>query len=812
MDRFRGRTRIVGVLTFLLMSTAALRPAGAEPAAVPAIAQAGGPFAGPFLPSVDMPLFLLVLVNGEDTGLIAEFTQHAGDGRISSTAGELRQVGIKASGGDGRTVHLDDIPGLSYVYDDISQTIEITAPHSQLVPRQISAVKRPAFVPAQPGLGAVLNYGLTGNLGSNLLDDGFELSSLGAYLDGRIYTPFGVLSSTGTASFPDWSLKGGRFQRQETVFSYSNPQRMITFSAGDIQSSGPQWSRPVRMGGLQLMRDFSLRSDVVNTPLLTYSGAAALPSTVDVFIDNVRAWSGQIEPGPFVLTELPTITSQGEARIVVRDSEGNEQVARVPFFAARDLLRRGKLDFSLEVGHAREAYGERNFQYGDATIYSASARYGVSDHFTLEGHVEGSNDLFMGGIGFTTTPFHLAELTLAAGASRYGSETGHFVHGRLRTEVLGARINLETFRSFGDFRDLAYATGVDYLGADVVNEDVTGLIPARAQDSLSVYFPEIWDGAGLSLGLVNAERGSDRRTILSATYSQRFEWTDASLRAAAFKSVRGDGGYGVSIGLSIPLGRKTHASTSVSRSENGGTRAIASLSRPMRREAGSLGYRLDLNSQDGELTGNGRVEYRSRYGQAGLSLRETGQGVGGSVTLSGALVAAGGGIFVGNRISDAFAVVDVGVPGVEVMLHNQPVTRTGPLGRALVPDLRAYRVNRVSIDPASLPIDASIDATSFEVVPARKSGAALKFGSGSVPSALVVLRDPTGAFLSVGSIVRLEGGDDEFIVGFDGETWIEGLGATNRIVVTTPQGPCTAEFAFAPRVGEQVVIEDVECR
>lgn len=129
-----------------------------------------------------------------------------------------------------------------------------------------------------------------------------------------------------------------------------------------------------------------------------------------------------------------------------------------------------------------------------------------------------------------------------------------------------------------------------------------------------------------------------------------------------------------------------------------------------------------------------------------------------------------------------------------------------------MPDLRSYRLNRVSIDPLDLPLEASIGATAMDVVPARRSGVSLDFGGQPEAGALVVLRGADGAFLAPGAEVRLSGASTAFTVGYDGEVWITGLGAHNQITAQTAGGNCSAAFAYAERTDEQVYIEGVECR
>ena len=51
---------------------------------------------------------------------------------------------------------------------------------------------------------------------------------------------------------------------------------MISYQAGDVVSNALTWSSSVRMGGLRVSRNFSVRPDLVTYPLLNLSGSAAV--------------------------------------------------------------------------------------------------------------------------------------------------------------------------------------------------------------------------------------------------------------------------------------------------------------------------------------------------------------------------------------------------------------------------------------------------------------------------------------------------------------------------------------------------------
>jgi len=757
-------------------------------------------------------LFLAVQINGRDTGFIGQFTLHREGRRMSASRAELHDIGLIPPAGASREVYLDQIPGLSYRYDEFRQDIHISAPVAAVRPLEISGARGSRPVAPQPGYGAVLNYRVTANLGNDLFGDGINVLGAFANLEARVYSPFGVLTTTGAASASSLDFGDAKVTRYDTHFTYSSPTRMLTFTAGDFVASTLPWGRPIRLGGVQFRRDFALRSDIITTPRLSYTGVAAVPSTIDVFVDNVRAWSGKAEPGPFKLTDVPFVTSSGEAVIVIRDEAGNEQISRVPFFAGRDVLKAGTFDFSLDVGRPRGGFGSAQSDYGEETVGMASLRYGITDTLTVQAHAEHGMGVSALSLGLTSILFNAAEATLAVGQSTFGEQSGSIVYGTVRSQIGGVGIKLSSQRSTAEYADLAYATGIARLSEEALPADFARMRPAQAQDALTLNFDSLLKAGSFGLSYIHSERSDQKNSYVSASYSQRLPVGRGSLRVSGFTDLD-EGDYGFSVGLSMTLGEQTYSSAGVSRSRTGNYSSYASLSRPVGRELGSHGYRLNLNSWHDQPTAEISGAYRTRYGLAELRLRSGQSGnVAASASFDGALVVAGGAILPGNYVRDGFAVVKVGVPDVPVYLHSREVARTGVFGAALVADLQSYRNNRVSINPEDLPLDAGVTATAMTVVPARKSGVTVNFGSGVAATALVTVFGADGKALPVGTPVRLLGRRDAFVVGYDGELWLEGLSRQNTLTAALDTGSCSAEFAYAPVPDELTLIEGLVCR
>ncbi|WP_319945974.1 fimbria/pilus outer membrane usher protein [Mesorhizobium sp. AR07] len=243
------------------------------------------------------------------------------------------------------------------------------------------------------------------------------------------------------------------------------------------------------------------------------------------------------------------------------------------------------------------------------------------------------------------------------------------------------------------------------------------------------------------------------------------------------------------------------------------TNVVADVSKSERPEDGSVGWRLST-SEGNTPNRSADVSYRAPVARVEAGVQQYGNDFRATAEVDGAIALAGGSVFATNRIDDAFAVVDAGVPGVAVQYQNRPIGRTNSRGLILIPGLKSYEPNTVSIDPSNLPVDADVPSTKDIVVPADRSGVVIRFGVSNKPkAALVSFIDKGGAPLEAGVSGRLENSLETFVVGYDGEAYIHGLERQNAIVIERADGStCAAQFAYDPAPGQQVQIGNVVCQ
>jgi outer membrane usher protein len=765
-------------------------------------------------------LQLEVYINGATTSRIGSFVLLP-DRRIAATRTELAEVGLKVPGVDrgDDLVAIDSLQDIEYRYDERTQTIFFKVANARRVTQIYDARgQSDAPVPPRSDYGSVVNYTFFAASTKPFGNPALGFSGGNASLDARLFSPYGTLSQSGIVG--STTATGMDVLRLDTVWVNSNPSNLMTYRAGDVISGGLAWTRPIRLGGLQMQRNFALRPDLVTLPLPAVSGSAAVPSTVDVYINNMKALSQDVSPGPYQMNNIPTLSGGGLARVVVRDAAGRQIETSLPFFTSPKLLRQGLTDFSFEAGFPRLNYATESSSYVDTPVGSASARAGVHDWLTLEGHAEGGAGLSSGGLGAVTSVGSWGVVSLAASGSRFDDAFGFQSYAAVDTLIMGLNIHASSQRTLGTYNDLASVTArylqvpVSYPGNPYIGPigslNTTSLLPPTFLDTISIGL-QLPSKSSLNLSYVHL--GVDHENpsnIVSISYSRAL-FADASMNVTAFSDRNDKRNFGVFVGLSKPLGGGASMYTGISNTRDGMNYTF-DAAKPIQPEPGGYGWRL-RDSEGAMPYRDANATYRSSVGQIEGDVQQNGGSLGGYVQAQGAVAAINGGVFLSNRIDNAFAVVDAGAPDVEVLYENRPAGRTNADGQVLVPGLKPYEKNKIAVDPRGLPVDADAPMTQDVVAPADRSGVVVRFGiKTDVKAAVVVFSDKNGKFISPGSRGQLEGTNERFVVGYDGRAYVAGLRPMNAVVVADAAGECHASFPFAAKPNHQVVIGPVVCQ
>jgi len=736
-------------------------------------------------------LYLEVVLNGNDTHQIGHFV-HEGE-HFRAGAETLRKLSFRLPADAPATIELDSLPGVVVHYDEAAQKLDITAPFDLLNVNAAVLNKRPNPVPqpqASPGL--LLNYDMYGTRDS---DGGNALS---AFTELRAFNQWGVLSNTALSRVNDPRAASAQTDsvRLDTTFSHSFVDSALTLRVGDVISGSLDWSRAMRMGGIQLQRNFSLQPDLVTFPIPAFYGQAALPSTVDLYVNGLKQYSGKVPAGPFQLNTVPIVNGNGQAQVVITDAMGRQTSLGFPFYTANQLLRAGLSDYSLDAGFVRKDYGIDSFSYASDPAASAIYRHGVRDWLTLEGHAEATAGLSNGGFGAVVEIGHAGIVNASYSSSHDHGDSGSQAEFGYNWRNEHFNFSLDSTRTFGEFRDVASRFGPPP--------------PQRSDRAL----------AGLTMGRLGSlgvsyvalQYPDQPRSRFASAYYFKSLGRRASLDLSFNQDLEDHSDRSIFLGVSLALDNNISAGISVQHDQNGNL-VTADAAKPVNPDGG-FGWRVRAQSGEHANGGQAEVGYRGENGEILAGIQSFGGTTFGYADFSGALVFMDKQFFVARRIDDAFAVISTsGVADVPVKLENRPIGFTNSGGDLLVTPLNAYQRNKLSIDPMHLPANVDIERVDAQVVPSDRAGTLVKFGIEPVRAASVILHDANGKPIEVGGSVGLKGSDaPEMVVGYDGIVYLEGLQEHNVLEVQTSHGNCTAQFDYHPKGQTVPVIGPLVCR
>ena len=741
----------------------------------------------------DAQLFLELVVNQMNTGRVVAVDQRGGRFFLPATA--LRDSGMKLPENISAEVDLDSLPGLHSEYDSAGQRLLLNVPPDWLPEQFIGNRQAYPRTPALSSFGALLNY----DLYLNDTDDAGTY--LAAWNEVRLFDGWGTLSNTGqyrrTLSGDAVSTLNNGYLRYDTTWRYSDDERLLTYEAGDLVSGALPWSSSVRLGGVQLSRDFGVRPDLVTYPLPQFAGEAAVPSSVDLFINGYKSSSADLQPGPYTLTNIPFINGAGEAVVVTTDALGRQVSTTVPFYVTSSLLQKGLSDFSVAAGTLRRNYGLKDFGYGPG-VTSGSLRYGVSDNFTLESHAEASDALTLGGMGGNLRLGNFGVLNTALSQSQFDGENGQQLS-------LGYQYSSQRY----SFSYQRLQRRDQYADLTVIDSPYATLSKRSEQATLSLNL-DSWGSLGV--GYFDVRAADDSRTrLLNLTWSKPL-WRNTSFYLSGNREI-GDSNWAVQAQLVIPFDLRGSLAISSERSKTGQSQQRVNYSRAVPTEGG-LGFNLGYAQGDGPAYRQADLTWRLQSVQLQAGVYGTNEAETRWADASGSLVWMDRQVFAANRIDDAFVVVSTdGYADIPVRYENQQVGQTDRNGHLLVPWSSAYYRGKYEIDPLNLPANVRSPNVEQRIAVRRGSGYLLEFPLNRVIAASIVLVDARQQDLPLGSGVVHEQSGTQTVVGWDGLVYLENLQAQNNLRVSLAGGgTCQVQFAVDMQQDQIPLIGPLVCQ
>ena len=744
-------------------------------------------------------LFLNVSINSNaNEDLVA--VKQSKDGKLYIRSSTLKTLRLKMDEDilDNQWVCINDLNGIQFKYLENEQSLNLKVPSNMLTGYSVDLngqqITSPQLLKMKPLNAAILNYSLyqTMTNDENVFSgtaEGIFNSAIGNFFSGVLYNG----SNENSYSHEKWV-------RLESKWQYVDPEKIRIYTLGDFISNSPDWGSSVRLAGFQWSSAYSQRGDIVTSALPQFSGSAALPSTLDLYVNQQKIYSGLVPSGPFDIKQLPFI-SGNEVTLVTTDATGQQSITKKPYYFSSKILAKGINEFSVDVGIPRYNYGLYSNDYDDATFASGAIRYGYSNSLTLSGGAEASTDgLSNLGTGFAKNILGIGVINADIAASQYKDENGYStllgLEGRISKNI---SFNTSYRKVFDNYFDLARVSQVRYLKDNQINAESQNYLnySALADEIFRAGINyNFYAGYGIYLGYNQIKYSDNSYKLLSTNLSGSLD-KNWGFYASAYKDYENHKDYGVYFALRYTPSSKVNAITSVS-SDSGSLRyrqEIFGLSEPQIGSFGWGGY-VERDQDANENNASVYASYRARAAYLTGRYNRFGDNDQVAVSATGSLVAAAGRIFAANEIGDGYAVVTNAGPQSQILNGGVNLGTTDKSGRFLIANLRPYMSHHIYLDPSYLPLEWEVSSTNQTAFVGYRQGTLVDFGAHQVISGLVKLVDQNNSPLMPGYTVRINGQQDG-MVGYDGEVFIPNLLKQNKLEVDLlDHGSCQVDFAY----------------
>jgi outer membrane usher protein FimD/PapC len=701
-------------------------------------------------------VILKVVINKDDRGEF--FLIMSEDRDIWIKREDLNRLGLKRGVGrdirhEGETyVSLMSVSDLTFEINEEEVSLVITAdPYLFEIQEAEISFKRPYNVSFASGPAAFLNYSV---IYDDIADNSFF--NLAGELGFSIEDYFA--RSTFTYARTDGI---NRFTRLMTNITVNDRENLRTAILGDFAASSGILGSGAILGGFNLSKNYSIDPHFLKFPPLNLAGTLDTPSEVTVYLDGLPVRQENLSTGRFIYNDVPATVGRGNARIIIRDARENVRTLTIPFYYSNRLLKRGLHEYSYSIGFSREKTGFRSFSYGEP-LFLSFHNYGFLESFTAGYTAEASKDVINIGpsvsflipyIGIVETAFALSNYRGQSGISGF---LGYSFQARNFNVKMAVRSNSKKYanlflKPWDDKSRLLFSGSVGFGGKRM------GFISAEYTHS------DMFNSPALSRVSVSYNKTLSRQATLFATASQIND---------------GETKNEILVGLHIYFGKDISGHVEYF-NHDGSDRKKASIQKSVPTGTG-FGYKVSAESSPHNDFVEGHVQYQSRMGiyEAGYSNRFKDGGYG--ISVSGGIGYIDKSFFLSRPLRDSFAKVKVAdLDNVRVYNNGNETGRTNQKGEFIVPDLRSFQDNRISIESRDIPLNYSIQTLSKYISPSFRSGALVEFDvkrTQGIMGTLYISREDREVPAELVEIhLILDDRTVEGFVGRDGEFYIEDI-------------------------------------
>lgn len=682
-------------------------------------------------------------------------------------------------------------PNLKIALNADTLQLNINVPADSFIASELD-VNSKLLIPEKPAPGSFINYDVSTQIMRGASQP--ESKSYAGVFEAGFFNYLGVITSSFLGSHDNavGTIKAtSQFTRLQTLFTRDDPAHMRTIHIGDTISDSGMWSSSVLFGGIQYATNFETQPNFITNPLPSVSGAAIVPSSVDLYVNNSRINSQNLPAGPFTINNVPIVNGAGTLSVVTTDLLGHQQITNIPFYTSSNLLKPGLEDFSYEAGFVRNNYSTASDDYGKAILVGTQTK-GITNNLTTQWHTELLRDQQTVGLGGYYLLGTQGIFNTAIAGSRSSRGLGELaVVGFQHQDVKG--INFSTNMT------LANKT-FQYLGLQNGQQAPS----LQAQTFLGKQLGKAGT-VGVSYTRQNNRNNQPNYSLLGVSYNKTL-LKQLSLNISATTNIGGQTNKNILILMSQGIGN-SGVSTSVNEQIQADSKPEQTLQLSNAPPIG-IGYGYDIRTTQGPQE-NYQANFTAQreHGTYIASVaKQSGGQTGYRFEAQGSILVMDKTIHFSRLMNGSFGLVQVpGYSNVGVYAFNQLAGYTDANGYLLIPSLIPYYQNQLKIEANDLPVDAEIDATELIAIPYFNSGTLVRFPVKPSNGVTFTLLQEDNSPVPNTAEIQIEGQTETFPLSDDGTAYISGLSTSETsLIAKWEDKSCTFKLAYPAKTDQTI--------
>lgn len=636
-------------------------------------------------------------------------------------------------------------PDASYNFDISTQALAVFIPQKFVKERPQGYIDPARF---DKGVNSGF-FGYSANYNHTETSDDQYLSLTGGLnINGWYYRHAGNFQSNSHSSL-------GNYRSYKNVLNRDILPIHSRISIGQFNTNALQ-QESLPIVGVQLASDLNMLPWSMRYYSPVIENVAYTNALVRIFQNGQKIYERTVPPGPFKITDL-TSTSSGNLTLEVIENGGEKKIFIIPMQNSFNLLKPEQYNYSLALGNYKTIDKTTK-----STILQGSYNYGLNNYLTLLGGVnltENYQSMLLG-TGLNTA---IGGFNLIGNLSKASIFSNDYQGQRLSLDYIynwnayNFNVNIG-----GILQSQNYLTVLNALALlnydDLIDDEQTNLrLTADLKNQFNINLNKSFSNQRLgsfNFSFLTNQYWTDKpnQYQFNLNYGNAWKLLNYSIGVSQtnYVSNSNKSDQSIYLSLSLPLDYKKsnifvnsnyqHNTVQDQKNDNFGVNLSGTSGEHNNINFG-LGISQYQSRDSNSTTYNANIGYLLPQTNLAATVYSNGNDTQYSVSAQGAIIAHPYGITATNSVADTYSIVHV-ENGVGATVENAWGVKLDRWGNAIYPNISAYNLNSIAINPDQLPPEVTLESNQTQVIPRLYSSTLVTFKANVQSNILLRVNNP----------------------------------------------------------------------